>query len=177
MNFNTIVIIIILSLALSLCFFGVKQDMDERKFSNKYIAIIIVLGLILAYMLERLKIGLALFVGMNLLGVIMSSLKILSASDWKLFSALCLYIPFERGDFALVYVLVLLICSIIMKIAYTNKGYLKEAFKDELHALQVFFYTRQWLQYDESKGIYKAGTTPATVEIVIAFAVTCIMLI
>ena len=84
------------SLAVVICLFGVKEDCKERKFSNQKIIVLIVLGVMAAISANRIKEGLILFFTMNILGMFLSAAHFLGASDWKLFSALCLFIPFEN---------------------------------------------------------------------------------
>ena len=177
MKTETILMNALYSLAVVICLFGVKEDCKERKFSNQKIIVLIVLGVMAAISANRIKEGLILFFTMNILGMFLSAAHFLGASDWKLFSALCLFIPFENISYSIVFIIMTFISTIIIKIAYTNKGYLKQSFADELKALKVFIYTRQRLQYDASQNIYKTETIPASIPIVSAFIICNLILI
>ena len=177
MDLHIIIKIIISCLALTICYFGVKQDRKERKFGNGKILILIILGLIMSFITKRSVYAIALFFAINLLGVFMSALHILGASDWKLMSTICLFIPIENPSYAIVFAIIVIVYAIIQKIRYTNKGRLKEAFLDEWNGLKVMLFTKQRLVEDNSRGVYKAATVPATEGIVLAFACTLLMLL
>lgn len=176
MNTNTI-LNSIYAIGVTICILGIQQDIKERKFANKKILIMIVLGLISAYFVGRVKEAILLFLAMNILGVFMSNLGIFGASDWKLFSTMCLFIPFERVEITVVYITSLLIATICLKIFYTNKGYMKEALLDEWRALKVFLLTRQKLSYNSDSQVYKSETVPVTVSLGIAFIVSILCVI
>ena len=174
MPFQVFCQLMIYSFTLTICYLGVKEDMQTRKFSNKKIAAMILLGILSAYFNGRIKEGIILFVCMNILGIFMSSFHILGAADWKFFSAMCLFIPFEISSYSVIFAVTLMISAILVKIAYTHKGHLKEAFMDEWIAFKTLLYTRKLTEFDENLVTYKAKTTPATLMLVSAFVVTLI---
>lgn len=169
--------IIISVMAIVICSYGVKQDRKERKFSNNKIIGLIVLGVFMAYLIGRLKYGMITFMAMNVVGIIMSSLGVLGASDWKLFSTMCLFLPFENPAYSLTFGSVFIGFAFIQKILNTKKGMLKQAFLDEWNALKVWIYTKERLVEDEKREVYKQSTIPATEGLVLGFAVCLLMLL
>lgn len=171
--------ILILSLGLSFCVVGMEQDRKERKFSNKYILCIMALGLVIAYMGNRLPASLVTFLAINVLGIFMSALHIFGASDWKLFASVGLYVPiFTKPEYGIVFAICFVIYGIYQKIKVVNSGHLLESLKDEWNALKYFILTRKRLTIEEdSRGVYKEATVAASEGIVFAFFITAMMLI
>lgn len=177
MNNYTILKIAISAIALMICYLGVQQDKKERKFSNNKIIGLIVLGVFMAYLIGRLGYAITTFLAMNVVGIVMSTLGILGASDWKLFSVICLYLPFENPTYSLTFGLIFIGVAFVQKITNTKKGKLKEAFQDEWNALKVWIYTKERLVEDEKREVYKQSTIPATEGLVLGFAVCLLMLL
>lgn len=171
--------IILLSLALAVCLLGVKQDKTERKFSNIYISIILIMGIIIATVENRLSSSLITFLLINVVGIFMSALHIFGASDWKLFGAIGLYIPiFSQVEYGVVFGICFIIYGIYQKVKSVNKGRMKEALLDEWEVLKYFVMTRKRLVIEQdSRGVYKEATIAATEGIVFAFFITSLMLI
>lgn len=165
---------IIFSIVITVCITGILEDIKQRRFSNSKIFIMIVLGIYMSYSSDRLLNGMILFLSFNILGVFMSHIGLLGAADWKLFSTMSLFIPFEILQTTILFISVVLLTSILMKIFYTNRGHLKEALRDEWNALKVFIYTRKKLSYDNENNTYKCETVPMSVPLGAAF-ITCII--
>ena len=171
--------IILMALAMAICLVGVEQDRNERKFSNKYILFLMIIGMIVAGMGNRLPASLMSFLIINLLGIFMSALHIFGASDWKLFACTTLYIPiFTKLEYGIVFGICFVIYGIYQKLRVVNKGQYKQAFLDEWESIKYFIYSRKRLVIEEdNRGVYKEATIAATEGIVLAFFVTLLMLV
>lgn len=177
MSHNTIIQIILYALVLTISYLGVREDIKKRTFSNNKIGIIIMIGIVNIFFAERVGIALLMFVGFNIMGVFLSSLRILSAADWKLFSAYSLFIPFEDVKLSIIFVIALIIFSILLKIHYIKEGKYKEAFLDEWKCLQTIIYSKQIMMSNKLGEVYKTESIPATVSITLSFFITVLFII
>lgn len=179
MELQNIITLTLLLVALFYMGLGVKSDINNRIFPNKYLLPIIIIGEIYAIYKGWLLQGNFGFILVNIAGIFFHKYHILSSGDMKYLSTLFFFIPLT-DSICLVLILYLLIISMIIGYRFykkLNKDPLQEL-KKELVSYKVLLLLRKNVFHTPNisdfanKEELLAKTMPFTVIIFVAFVLT-----
>lgn len=171
---------ILLCLTCLCMLYGVWIDIKIRKFPNRCLLLILVLGSIYSGINHQFNQAFLLFLAINFVGIFAHQLGILSAGDIKFTST---FVFFLNGSASAL--LILISCILVIGLGvgfiapyfrYDNKDELKSHYQQELNNIRLFIYTgKAPITKSDDLETWKKSTYPFTVQLLCAFILTLIL--